>query len=309
MMTQEEYMNVKALHGAGWTIKQIAEHLGFHPATVSSWLKNGGPPPKREVPVEELVVDERWRVRIAGLLAHNAQLQGSSIMRVIVAEGYEGSYQTLTRYLHSVRGPTRGHVAVTMPIETGPAEEFQFDWSECNYFARRWGWDHELQCFGCVLCWSRYKFWWFAPSIDRPHTLEGLVQFFEAIGGIPAVGRTDRMGQLGQSRGKAFVFAPAALSFARHYDFALKACEARDAQAQGEGRATLSGPQAGVPLRDGPRPARGHRRAQPPGTAVVGALRAPRGARDDQGGTSRALRHRSAAARTPSPGALRHRRS
>ncbi|HUC06371.1 MAG TPA: hypothetical protein VL961_13280, partial [Acidimicrobiales bacterium] len=112
--------------------------------------------------------------------------------------------------------------------------EFQFDWSECNYFARRWGWDHELHCFGCVLCWSRYKFWWFAPSIDRPHTLEGLVQFFEAIGGVPAVGRTDRMGQLGQSRGKAFVFAPAALSFARHYDFALKACEARDAKRKGK---------------------------------------------------------------------------
>ena len=42
MMTQEEYMNVKALHAGGWTIKQIAEHLDFHPATVSSWLKNGG---------------------------------------------------------------------------------------------------------------------------------------------------------------------------------------------------------------------------------------------------------------------------
>ena len=129
-------------------------------------------------------------------------------MRVIVAEGYAGSYQTLTRYLHSVRGPTRGQVAVTMPIETMPAEEFQFDWSECNSFARRWGWDHELQCFGCVLCWSRYKFWWFAPSIDRPHTLEGLVQFFEAIGGIPAVGRTDRMGQLGQSRGQGLCLRP-----------------------------------------------------------------------------------------------------
>jgi uncharacterized protein YjcR len=40
MMAQEEYMNVKARYAGGWTIKQIAEHLGFHPATVSSWLKN-----------------------------------------------------------------------------------------------------------------------------------------------------------------------------------------------------------------------------------------------------------------------------
>jgi transposase len=234
MMTQEEYMNVKALHAGGWTIKQIAEHLGFHPATVSSWLKNGGPPPKRTVPVNELVIDECWRARVAQLLAHNSELQGSSVMRVLEAEGYEGSYQSLARYLHSVRGPTRGHVMVTMRIETTPGEEFQFDWSDCNHFARRWGWEHELHCFGSVLSWSRFKHWWFAPSINQPHTFEGLVRFFEAAQGVAAVGRTDRMGQLGQSRGKAFVFHPAALVFARHYDFALKACDAGDAKRKGK---------------------------------------------------------------------------
>ncbi len=59
MMTQEEWMNVKALHAAGWSIRQIAEHLGYHPATVSGWLKAGGPPPKRQSPAEDLVVDRR----------------------------------------------------------------------------------------------------------------------------------------------------------------------------------------------------------------------------------------------------------
>jgi transposase len=234
MMTQEEYMNVKALHAGGWTIKQIAQHLGFHPATVSSWLRNGGPPSKRSVPEADKVIGPPWQSRIAQLLAHNADLQGSSIYRVICAEGFEGSYQTLTRYLHTVRGPTRGTVAVTMAIETTPGEEFQFDWSDCNRFARRWGWDHELHCFGAVLCWSRIKFWWFAPSIDQHHTLEGLVRFFEHIGGVPGVGRTDRMGQLGQSRSKGFVFHPIALAFARHYDVAFVACAAGDAKRKGK---------------------------------------------------------------------------
>jgi transposase len=180
------------------------------------------------------VIGGRWQARIATLLAHNAQLQGSSIMRVITAEGYTGSYQSLTRYLHSVRGPTRGQVALTMRIETTPGEEFQFDWSDCNTFARRWGWGHELHCFGCVACWSRYKHWWFAPSIDQPHTLEGLVRFFEVLGGVPGVGRTDRMGQLGQSKSKGFVFHPIALAFARHYDLAFKACDAGDAKRKGK---------------------------------------------------------------------------
>ena len=47
MMTQEEFMNVKALRAAGWTVAQIARHLGYHPATISSWLKAGGPSAKR----------------------------------------------------------------------------------------------------------------------------------------------------------------------------------------------------------------------------------------------------------------------
>ena len=35
MMTQEEFMEVQVLHAAGWTIRQIAEHVGYHPATGS----------------------------------------------------------------------------------------------------------------------------------------------------------------------------------------------------------------------------------------------------------------------------------
>jgi transposase len=235
MMTQEEFMNVKALKAAGWTIRQIAHHLGYHPATVSAWLKAGGPPPKRSTPVDERVIDERWRQRIAALLAHNAELRATSIMRVLRAEGFDGSYQTLTRHLRDVRGPSRNKPSVvTVPIETAPGEEFQFDWSDCNRWARRWGWDHELHCFGAVLCWSRTKHWWFSASVDRAHTFEGLVRFFEDVDGVPAIGRTDRMGCLGRSRGKAFVWHPPVLEFARYYRFAFKACDGGDAARKGK---------------------------------------------------------------------------
>ena len=121
-----------------------------------------------------------------------------------------------------------------MPIDTGPGEEFQFDWSDCNRWARRWGWGDELHCFGTVLCWCRVKRWWFAASIDQRHTLEGLAGWFDAVDGVPTIGRTDRMGQLGRSRGKQFIWHPAALEFARHYGFALKACQSGDAARKGK---------------------------------------------------------------------------
>lgn len=228
-------MEVQVLRSAGWSIRQIAEHVGYHPATVSSWLKAGGPPAKRSTPVDGQIIDERWRARIAGLLAQNPSLQATSIMRVLAAESFDVSYPTLTRYLRSVRGPSRGTPPpVAVPIETGPAEEFQFDWSDCNCWARRWGWDHELHCFGAVLCWSRRKRWWFAASIDRDHTLEGLAGWFDELGGVPGVGRTDRMGQLGQSRGRRFCWYPVVLEFARHYGVALKACQSGDAARKGK---------------------------------------------------------------------------
>jgi DNA-binding transcriptional ArsR family regulator len=127
MMTQEEFMDVQALRAAGWTITQIAEHLGYHPATVSAWLRNGGPPAKREPPPMVEVIDERWRNRIGELLAHNARLQATSIVRVLRAEGFDGSYQTVTRHLREVRGTLRAaggaEAMVTVRIETGPGEE------------------------------------------------------------------------------------------------------------------------------------------------------------------------------------------
>ncbi len=51
MMNQEEYMqDIKPLRKQGWTLEEIGEHTGYHPATISNWLKNGGPPPARAGP-------------------------------------------------------------------------------------------------------------------------------------------------------------------------------------------------------------------------------------------------------------------
>ena len=235
MLTQEEYMDVVALRRQGWTIGQIAESTGKHPATISSWLKKGGPPPRREAPVGHVpVIDARWAARVAGLLEANPELLATSIERVIRTEGYEGSYEALVRHLRVVRGVRRRRSpGVSVPIETAPGAEFGFDWSDCCDWGETWGLG-ALQCFGAVLCWSRRRHWWFAPSLDRSHTLEGLVRFFEDVGGVAAVGRTDRMGALGTSRGGVFRFCPEALDFARYHGFAFKACAARDAKRKGK---------------------------------------------------------------------------
>ena len=66
MMTQEEFMDVMAMKRQGMSIKEIAEETGYHPSTISGWLRNGGPPERRRGP--RSVIDEYWAGEIAGLL-------------------------------------------------------------------------------------------------------------------------------------------------------------------------------------------------------------------------------------------------
>ena len=236
MLTQEEYVQrVLELKRQGWTVAEIAGEVGYHPATISKWLKQGGPPPARRVSPSERAIDERFSARIDALIAPPSKLLSTSVFEIITAEGYTGSYPSVVRYVRARRGP-RFRVApqVSVPIETGPGEESQFDFSDCSARGRQFGLGDSLWCFGAVLCWSRHLFWWFTTSVDKEHTMEGLVRHFEEIGGVPKISRTDRMGALGTSQGRRFLLHPPTLDFCSHHGTEIKACQARDAKRKGK---------------------------------------------------------------------------
>ena len=234
MMNQETFVKLEDLHKQGWTIKEIAAETGYHPATISKWLKCG-PPVRRAAPEESRVMTARWVERIEALVGAHPRLLGVSVWRCLRAEGFEGCYSTVTGELRRIRGPRfTAADRVSVPIHTDPGEEAQFDFCNLDAVARRWGWDGPLRCFGMILCWSRRRVWWFCASEDRSCTFEGMVRFFEAVGGAPAVCRTDRMGALGSSQGSRFVLHPAAVGFAAHHSTRIAACRAGDAKRKGK---------------------------------------------------------------------------
>jgi transposase len=232
MMTQEEFMDVVALRRQGWTIVDIAATVGRHPDTVARWLKAGGPPARRQV--AETVIDERWAGRVEELLARNPNLLATSVHRLLLAEGLEASYPTLVRHLRAVRGPRRGRTtSATVPIQTAPGEEAQADWSDCCDWGERFGLG-SLHCFGAILCWSRHRFWWFAASTDRSHSLEGLIRFFEDAGGVPGRVRIDNMGALVARAHPRLVLHPPAREFAAAHGFCFAGCWPGDAARKGK---------------------------------------------------------------------------
>jgi transposase len=235
MMTQEEFMDVLAMKRQGMSYVEIGEQLGYHPDTISKWVKAGGPPPARTVAEADRVVDPVWADRLTALLVGNPKLLAKSLFEVIAAEGFEGSYPSVVRWVREQRGPRfRAADGASVPIETAPGEEAQFDWSDCSAWAREVGLGPVLWCFGMILCWSRWRLWWFSTSVDREHTFEGMVRFFEAAGGVPQIARTDRMGALGTSQGRRFSLYPPTLEFARHHGVEVKACQAGDAKRKGK---------------------------------------------------------------------------
>ena len=162
-------------------------------------------------------------------------LLGFSVLRCLQAEGFEGGYSTVTRELRRIRGPRFAAAdRVSVPIHTDPGEEAQFDFCNLDGRARRWGWSEPLRCFGMIMCWSRQRIWWFTTSEDREHTFEGVIRFFETVGGVPAACRTDRMGALGSAQGRRFVLHPPTIAFAAHHGTKITSCKARDAKRKGK---------------------------------------------------------------------------
>jgi transposase len=127
MMTQEEFMDVLAMKRQGMSFKEIGEELGYHPATISKWVKDGGPPAARTVAEEDRVVDPVWADRLTALLAGNPDLLATSLFEIVSAEGFAGSYPSVVRWVRDQRGPRfRRADAASVPIETGPGAEAQF---------------------------------------------------------------------------------------------------------------------------------------------------------------------------------------
>jgi len=233
MLTEDEYMDVLALRRQGLTIAEIAAETGYCAATISKWLAAGGPPPRR-AQQGQAVIDERWAARIAELLRRSPRLLATSVYEIVAAEGFGGSYPTVARHLNGLRGPRfRAAAAASVRIETAPGEEAQFDFSDVSAWTVGWGLG-EVYCFQAILCWSRWRLWWFTTSQDREHTFEGLVRFFEGASGVPRVARTDRMGCLGTSQGRRFRLHPPTVDFAKVHSCEIRACQAGDPARKGK---------------------------------------------------------------------------
>ena len=229
MLTQEDFMVIKALAKRGVYQKDIAAELGIHPKTVSRALKRDSAParpPKRRTSkldpfkptVDRLLSEGVWNAVV--------------VLRELEAQGYDGGISTLRSYITPKRAlrPSRA----TVRFETDPGVQLQSDWGEIRTCVA--GESTTVHFIVNQLGYSRRFHVWATDSQDAEHTYEGLVRSFAYFGGVTQEVLVDnqKAAVLDHKPDGSVQFNRRFLDLAAHYGFRPRACRPYRAQTKGK---------------------------------------------------------------------------
>lgn len=227
MISEEEFMDVRALHRQGFSFAEIGRLLGRDWRTVKRYLVEGAQPayrrkrtPSKLDPYKPLI--DQW-------LARTPRLEARRIHQDLVRDyGFEGSYQTVRRYVERAR--PRRERGPEERFETAPGQQAQVDWAHEEPLVTPSGLELPLYSFHMVLGHSRDSFVCFTGSQDLVSFWACHRAAFAHFGGVPRELLYDRTKtvvreHVGRLLGLEEVrYHPEALASAAHYGFRLRLC-------------------------------------------------------------------------------------
>jgi transposase len=230
MMTQEVWMDLRALAWQGYNFSQIGALVGLDRRTVKKHRQLAQPPVYRRTPRSSKLdpfrpLIEQWLVRAPGLRA-------TRIYRDLRTHyGFPGSYpivQRLVRTLRTLR-PVDAHVR----FETAPGHQAQVDWS---YEEVTWGQQAgPLYAFHMTLGYSRDAYVEYTDRQDLTTFWACHQHAFTFFGGVPDELLYDRTKMVVKhSVGQRSELHPEALAFAGQYGFTIEQCLPRRPATKGK---------------------------------------------------------------------------
>ena len=231
MLTQEDDVEIHALHARGWTVSAISRHTGRDRKTIAKYLNGEGPGQHRGRAPSCL---EPFRGYIAARLVEDPHLPAVTLLGELAEAGFERSYPTLVRELRRLQlrpvclvCQQRRGKAPTVEIDHPPGEEIQWDWLELP--GTPWGRPAYL-LVGALSHSGRWR-GVFCEQMTFGHLAGALHQVLVELGGTSRVWRVDRMATAvipGTDRLNA-QFA----QLAKHYGTDVAICPAHRPQRKG----------------------------------------------------------------------------
>jgi len=242
LITEEDLMDIRALHRQGLTYAEIGRLVGRDWRTIKRYLTEGAQPvyrrqraPSKLDPLKPVI--DQWLAKCPRLLA-------TRIHQDLVRDyGFEGSYQTTRRYVERSRpiGESSGEQgAAEQRFETAPGHQAQVDWSHESPILTPSGLELPLYGFHMTLGHSRDSFVGLVGSMDLVTFWACHRAAFAHFGGVPRELLYDRTktvvrSHVGRRRGDGeSIFHPEALASAHHYGSKLRLCRARRAKTKGK---------------------------------------------------------------------------
>lgn len=171
---------VYELHGAGQSVRAIAQQLGIARNTVRKFLRapavlQPAPRPRRASKLAPYVP------YIQQSLADGVD-NCAVLLREWRAQSYTGGHTILRAYVQQLRRPRPG--PATVRFETEPGEQAQVDWGLLRYRTAD-GQERSLWVFVLVLSWSRAMYVECTVRADVATFIRCHVHTFAALGGVP----------------------------------------------------------------------------------------------------------------------------
>lgn len=229
MLTQEDDVEIHALHARGWSLSAISRHTGRDRKTVRRYLS--GQAPVRERAPSCL---EPFGGYIAARFAEDPHLPAVTLLEELTAAGFKRSYPTLVRELRRLQlrplclvCQQRRGKAPTVEIDHPAGEEIQWDWLELH--DTPWG----QPAFVLVGALSHSGRWRgvFCEQMTFGHLAGAAHEILTELGGTPRVWRTDRMATavvVGTDR-----LNPQFAQMAKHYGVDVAVCPPHRPQRKG----------------------------------------------------------------------------
>jgi transposase len=230
MLTQENDVEIHALHARGWNQSAISRHTGRDRKTVRKYLAAGAVP-SRERAASCL---EPWRGYVAARFVEDPHLPAVTLLEELAAAGFDRSYPTLVRELRRtalrpvclVCQQRRGN-APTTAIDHPAGEEIQWDWLELP--DTPWG-QPGYVLVGALSHSGKFRAV-FCEQMTFGHLAGALHEILTGLGGTSLVWRVDRMATAvipGTDR-----LNPQFAQLAKHYGVDVAICPAHRPQRKG----------------------------------------------------------------------------
>ena len=189
MITVEKREQIRrAYYVENKSMRAIAKELRCSRKTIKKAIESAEPEKYTLTLSREAPVLGPYKARIEALLEENERLPrkqrytGHKIYETIYEAGYRGSESGVLVYIWKQRRGKK-RPKVYMPLEFDPGSNGQVDWGEAIAIIA--GEQVTVQLFYMRMCYSRRQFMMAFPTQKQESFLEGHVQAFRFLGGIP----------------------------------------------------------------------------------------------------------------------------